>query len=543
VIPLLLACAPPPENAAPARPDPDAALVPLTGTRLLRRMSLDLRGVLPSVAELEEVESDEAALPTIRDAYLDDPHFEDRLVDLLAERWHTEVDEYLIFYLEYQETAYSGGIEYAWERSIGDEPLRLMAHIGATDAPWTDIVTADYTMANEILGDIWPLQREAGDGWQIAHYTDDRPAAGVLATDGLWWRYYSTVSNYNRGRAAAIARLLLCVDYLSRPVSFTNNVAIVDQDGIEEALRTNPYCEGCHSSIDPLASSLFGFWVANEYNIFEMQAYHAEREPLGEALLGTPPSYYGQPLSGLAELGQQIAVDPRFSRCAAQSMAESLWRREVTIDDFDRVDALRDAYLAGGERLKPLMAAVTDTPVYRAGGLTADATADQLQNENTTRMIDARLLASVLQDITGLVWIRDGFDQLRNDTYGFRILGGAVDGTYVTRPQRTPGLTWALTVQRAAEAGALFAIDHELRAPAAANHLFHYADADARPGDAAFDRELGELDFRLYGQRPGDDELAAQEALWSSIAGSAGPEEAWVGLFSALLRDPAFVGY
>jgi hypothetical protein len=528
---------------APA-PDPDAALVSLDPPRLLRRMSLDLRGVLPTVAELDAVEADPDAIAEVRDEFLADPRLEERLVDLFAERWYTEVDDYLIFYQEYQAFEGTSGLEYPWERAVGDEPLRLMAHVAVTDAPWSDIVTANYTMADELLAQVWPIAYPAGGtGWQVSTYTDGRPAAGVLATNGLWWRYYTTVSNYNRGRAAAIARLLLCVDYLSRPVSFTNNVAIVDEAGIEEALRTNPYCMGCHSSLDPMASSLFGFWVANEYNIFEMQTYHPEREPLGETLLGVAPAWYGAPIDGLAELGQEIAADPRFARCTAQSMAESLWRREVTVDDFDRVDALRQAYLDDGEELKPLLRAITDTAVYRAGGLGADATAAQVAGENTSRMIDARLLSSMLHDLTGFIWIWEGFEQLRNDTYGYRILGGAVDGAYVTRPQRTPGLTWSLTVQRAAEAAATFAVNHELATPGATNRLFHYADPDARPGDATFTRELTELDWRLSGRRPSAADQAGQEELWSAIEAGAGAEAAWVGLVSALLRDPDVVSY
>ncbi|HNC95710.1 MAG TPA: DUF1585 domain-containing protein, partial [Myxococcota bacterium] len=459
---LLLACPPeptPPEQEpaversleSPA----DGWLEPLAAPRLLRRMSLDLRGILPSTAELDQVEADPAALAGIRDQYLEDPHLEERLVRLLAERWHSRVDEFLIHYDEYQALGGSTRNEYAFERAVGEEPLRLMAHIVSEDRPWTEVVTSPTTMSNELLGEIWPLDYpEGATGWQEVRYTDGRPAAGGLATNGLWWRYYSTVSNYNRGRAAALTQLLLCEDYLSRPVSFNNQVALVDADGIEEALRSNPYCMGCHSSLDATSSALFGFWVANEYNAAEMQRYHPEREPLGSYLLGKDPGWFGRPLSGLTELGAEIAADPRFARCAAESWAELLWRRELQAGDFNRVEGLRRLYLDNDQRIKPLLRAITDTPVYQAGSLTDQADADTLVVENTTRLIDATLLASVLEDLTGFRWTWQGFEVLDNDTYGFRILGGGVDGSQVTRPQRTPSLTWNLTVQRAAEGAA-----------------------------------------------------------------------------------------
>ena len=66
--------------------------------RLARRMSLDLRGILPTSAELDLVEADPSQLSTLRDAWLEDPHFEERLVRLLGERWQTRVDEFLFLF-------------------------------------------------------------------------------------------------------------------------------------------------------------------------------------------------------------------------------------------------------------------------------------------------------------------------------------------------------------------------------------------------------------------------------------------------------------
>lgn len=77
---LALACQDPPQVEV------EPAFRALPAPRLLRRMSLDLRGILPSAAELDAVEADPSQLDALRDAWLEDPRFEDRLVDLLAER-------------------------------------------------------------------------------------------------------------------------------------------------------------------------------------------------------------------------------------------------------------------------------------------------------------------------------------------------------------------------------------------------------------------------------------------------------------------------
>ena len=71
-------------------------------------------------------------------------------------------------------------------------------------------------------------------------------------------------------------------------------------------------------------------------------------------------------------------------------------------------------------------------------------------------------LSRVLEGLTGFQWTWKGYEQLDNDTLGFRIMAGGVDGTEVTEPQHAPSLTSLLVLQRLAEAAASAAVDAEL---------------------------------------------------------------------------------
>ena len=515
-------------------------LVPLEAPLLVRRMCLDLRGTLPSTAELDAVEADAGALPTIRDRYLADAALEERLVSVFGETWHTLVDDVT---LQAGEAGFDPADEYRYVRSVGEEPLRLLAHVGVRDVPFSEIVTADYTMANEVLGALWPLDYPAdATGWQVAHYTDDRPAAGVLSTNGLWWRYTTNTSNANRGRAAAIARLLLCFDYLARPVSFEATDQILDDAGTAAATREDPNCVTCHASLDPLASTLFGFWWFEEHHLDEMAYYHASREPLGESTLGVEPGWFGTPIGGLADVGEQIAADERFPRCMAQTVAGSLWHRPVEVADFDRISRLTTTFTDGDLRLKALLTAITDDDVYRAGGFSAAASEAVVTRERPRRMLTADQFASAIADLTGFTWTWQGYDRLRNDSHGFRILAGGVDGTHVRTPQRDPGLTWALSAKRIAEAAADHAVTTEL-VDGGEHRLFTRASLDTRPGDDAFLAELAALHWRLEARRPDADRLADDTALWEAVDAASGPAAAWTGLVSVFLRDPDFLTY
>lgn len=537
----LLACETPEVQTPSVSTDPGDTLVELDAPRLLRRMSLDVRGVLPSLEELNAVEADPSQIDSILDGYLEqDDLVEDRLVSLFSERWHTKLDIFEVRYYDYQ---LDPELEYEFESSVGEEPLRLMARIAVLDRPWTEIVTADYTVANEMLASVWPLDYpEGGSGWEISSYTDGRPAVGVLATNGLWWRYVTNVSNMNRSRAAAISRLLLCQDLLSRPVSISGAVALSDTDGTATAIRTNPSCVACHSTVEPLASALFGWWTVISYNPDEMGYYHAERELLGEEYLGFQPGWFGKPIDGLVDMGPAIANDSRFYSCAAESTAELFWHRPLQTTDFERVEALRDQFLEQGLRYKALIKDVLATPEYRAGGVTDDATDETVERERTLRLVTPDLMSSAVYALTGFTWEYEGFQQMGNDDPGYRTLAGGVDGYSVTRAQQDPGVTWVVTTKRFAQAASSYVVDQELNQGAERRMLLHVT-SESRPGDADFDLELAELCWRLYGVRPASDLTATLASVWSEVYAREGVDAAWTRVLSAMLRDPAFVGF
>lgn len=415
---LLLSCAEPVDTAAPGPELLDDAL-------LVRRLSLDLRGTWPTRDELQ-MSPDDA-----QEVFLADPRFEDRVVVLLAERWHTLVDTYngdwYDFGLQREQ-------EYAFQRSVGEEPLRLAAHIAAHDLPWSELTTADYTLADPMLETIWPLERDAGEGWQKARYTDGRPPAGVLATNGLWWRYPTSLFNDNRQRVAAISRVLLCQDYLARPVSFEGVPSLLDDGGTDLAIREEPACVTCHSSIEPVAAALFGFWPVDEYSALEASIYHPEREALGEEQLGVEMAWFGQPIDGLQGLGVAVSQDPRLTSCAAQTFTEALLRVEGT--DFE---PHRQAFVESGLRVKDLVRSITDSDAYRSA---------------ERRLVPLDAYGTAVEELTGYRWVEDGFDQLRNDEVGVRVLGGGVDGRELLVAQRGPSLTWTEVTRRVAAGAA-----------------------------------------------------------------------------------------
>ena len=522
---LLAACTPEPDVAAeklPAQADVATALT---------RISIDVRGVRPSVEDLAAVEADPPSIDELTDAYLHDARFPGRVRDLWSEIYLTRSESYLIY-------AYQYGLDdqAAFQQAIGDEPLRILSYIADHDLPYTDLVTADWTMANETLAQMWPLDYPAGEtGWKQAHYTDGRPAAGVLATNSMWWRYTSTASNANRKRANAVSRILLCNDYLVRPIEFDRNVNLLDADAVNSALQTNPACLNCHTSLDPLASYFFGFWWYDYTNPGEASYYFPEREPQYRSYTGAERAYYGDPGFSLADLGQQIAGDNRFPMCAAEQATELLLRRPLTLDDEQRVIAHRDAFITGGLTVRALLKSIVSDPAYLSG------TTDE-PGFVPRKMLTSDLLASTVEDLTGFTWTYANYDMLRTDAVGFRTLAGGADGYNVTATARTPNATLVLVQERLAEASAAYAVNSE------PERLFPALDFSETPetDKAAMVAEIQYLHRRVLGHNVDADgaEVAAALDLWAGVYAVEGTSQgAWAGVLSALLRDPDFLYY
>lgn len=503
----------------------------------LTRLSMDLRGVRPTTGELQRVVKDPATIDTLIEAYLDDKRFGARVADLFSEVYLTRTEVYTVF-----PESYGLNIPYPeFVRSIGDEPLQILAHIADRDLPYTDLVTANWTMANEVLGQIWPVDYPAGaTGWKQSRYTDGRPHAGVLSTNSMWWRYQSTDSNANRGRANAVSRILLCNDYLTRPIDFDRNVDLLDQEAIEQAIRNNPACVSCHTSLDPLAGYFYGFWYYTPDNPADVSIYHPEREQRWQTYTGVEPGFYGESGYSLTDLGHQIAADTRFPECMVENAFELLLRRDRIVDDMTALTAHREAFITGDLTVRSLFRSIVTSPEYQ-GGITDEP------GFVSKKMVTPGLLASSVEDLTGFRFTAEGFDLLTTEVNGVLTLAGGADGYYVTQSATDPNVTLLLVQERLAEAAASYAVEFDREHPIDAR-LFTEIDWDettATHPDAVV-AQIQALHHRLFGDVVAADgeEVEANLALFNDLYEVEGDVPAtWVGLLSALLRDPEFLLY
>jgi len=498
---------------------------------MLTRLSIDLLGERPSPEDLAAVAEDEGRLDAFVETALDDERFGARLRDWYAELYLTRSEFYPVLVQGYG----VGTPKDLWV-SVGDETLRLLSEVALQDLPWTTVITADWTMADANLAQFWPLDYpEGGTGWQQARYTDGRPAAGVLATNSFYWRYTSTGSNANRGRANAVTRLFLCQDYLETSIDFDADLDLLDEDAIREALEHNPSCVNCHVSLDPISAHFYGFFLLNAQSAIEGSYYHASRELWWQEYSYVGPSYYGSPSETLEDLTVNLANDPRFVTCAVDQVTEALLREAAVVDDLDLATAHREAFIDSELRMDALVRSVLGDPRYRG---------TEHDRAVPAKFVTTELLASQVEALTGFVWAIEGQAALSSDADGVRILGGGLDGYSVRRSARSPTPTFPLVSSRLAEAASTHAVDRDLALDLDERELFTLVALDGSDDDASVEAQLSDLHLRVLSRSPDEAELSDLVALHDVLVETEGdPGLAWAGVLSALLRDPEFLSY
>lgn len=524
-------------------PAPTATSEPSPEVRLLTRASLDLRGTRPTLDELDRYASGETSYEEFVDAFLSEEGYAQRVADLYAEVWQTRSEAHfvnaILYYGEYSEEMLA--------RSIGDEPLQMLGYIAANDLPYTELVTADWTMANEITGAMWPVDYPTGaTGWRKVKYTDDRPAVGALVSNGLWWHFGSMENNKNRGRANQTSRIFLCDDFLNREIVFGTDQDLTTADALTNALREDPRCAGCHDTLDPLAAHFYGFWwLATSKNMPSENAfYHPERETEWRNLGELPPSYFGTPTSGMADLGRLVAQDNRYNRCMITRTWELLMRQSA-VDNMDSViyGQHEKQFRGHGLSIRALMRSIVTHDNY------VDAA-----EFSVDRLVTPYILSRTVQDMTGYVWQVDGWDLLGAPETGFLILAGGADGDILKSAVSDPTVTMHLVQQRLAEGAADYAVDSDLADLGSATLLT--AIDGTETAVTGLDRIAAQIALlrrrALSHNTAATDDIDTTElvTLWQAVYDSdvtLTHEErgmvAWKAVITAILRDPDMLIY
>ena len=279
--------------------------------KTLRRAALIFGGRVPTRKEREAVDNGtEADLRTAIRNLMTGPGFHRFLIRAANDRLLTDrhlrfaIDANVDLFVDLANLQYFGklgalekGYETPWDDpefahwkeqvqyGFARAPLELIAHVVENDLPYTEVLTADYIMANpkaaEAYGDAPafddpedPLEFRPSeilsyyrnDGSKVTEYHEgiganvldpgnlatDYPHAGILNTTVFLRRYPTTPTNRNRARSRWTYYHFLGLDIEKSASRTTDPVALADTDN---PTMNNPACTVCHRVMDPVAGA------------------------------------------------------------------------------------------------------------------------------------------------------------------------------------------------------------------------------------------------------------------------------------------------
>ena len=314
----------------------------LTWTETLRKASLELTGKLPTERQRQmTAEHGQMGLEASLAEIMRDEAFTNRMMELYNDHFLTDkylgrenaielLDEDVYPNLRWFENRYPGDEDKALltNDSLAREPLELIAHVIRTERPFTEVLTADYTMANgysqlSLIGlpDI-PL----GIGEDPETFREVQipgvPHAGILTSAMFLNRFPTSDTNINRHRSRMTYWFFLDIDinkFGSRPVDASSDFG-------DNPTLNNPDCTVCHTTMDPVAG-LYMNWN-------ERGEYSGEGEWFGTDYI-LPPGFNGEALPNgdrkraLQWLAKRLAENPRFAQATVKTVFEGLTGQKI----------------------------------------------------------------------------------------------------------------------------------------------------------------------------------------------------------------------
>jgi hypothetical protein len=539
---------------------PETPLVPLAPAELLVRASMDVRGRRPSMEELDAVEADAGAYEGIIDRYLQSPEFLERVKDLYD-------DALLVRREDFSDESR----DETW--AIFGEALELIAWIVANDRPFTEIGTADHTVANQLFQRDprrmpFPMTPVAGDAWQPATYTDGRPHAGLLSTSAFYEVWDTNDTNKNRRRANRWSIVFHCYNFLDTPVDVTRDVDNSDDDAVLNAVTSRSDCKACHDTLDPLASFLFPIDRLERLEDADPDVFFSGDPERWRRANRRPPAVYGVPGTDIRDMGRLLTSHPKFAECQTKRAFELLFlRAPKTTTELNTAAEIATRWGSeDGWSFRALVKRWMLSEAYRS--VPADADADWV------RRVSPERLELLVRDLTGFVWTRAADDDqddanpesdpprtepvplLSTEEDGFRIILGGINGETVS--SRTTNLNASVVNvhRKVAALAADWVARTDLALPDGQRTLLTGVTGaeDPRADEARLRTEIARIARRFYGPRVAPDSeqvdgwlqlyaaLHADGTQADRVPGTRG-ERAWRGLLTAMLRSPRILLY
>lgn len=461
--------------------------------QLLRRITLSLAARLPTISELESIDSQGiSAFDSILAKLMREEAFYNRLLegfnDIFLTRGYDGNGEDVLSYNHFEHTRHwyqkhdldqfpekerqkaRYKLADQYREALRREPLELVRFIVDQDRPFTEIVNANYTMVSpytargygvfDVLRDQFknpddpfefiPTKLNAlkhRDGKTQPTVDGFYPHAGVLSMFQYLRRYPTTETNRNRLRARMVYQHFLGVDIMNLAPR-VGDAAAIDAKYKTPTMQAAE-CVVCHRTIDPIAGLFQDYYNEEGHYGPRKAGWFADMFGPGCEKVDLPATDILRPIQWL---GQRIEQDPRFAVAMVEHVYYILMGRRVLLppDDIDdphfaakrlgylaqrqTIERVADRFRKQNFNLKVVFQEWVLSPFYRVDGLNEVETNPERMGElddlGVVRMLSPEQLERKIVAVFGKPWGR------LTDSYA--ILYGGIDSQEVTERLTEP---------------------------------------------------------------------------------------------------------
>jgi len=450
--------------------------------------------------------------------------------------------------------------------AVAREPLELVRYIVRNDLPMTELVTAQYGVANPYSATVYgvadaqrgamfdtDVQNDAGEFTPMlltptpqnglrADGMTAYPHSGILSMPVVLVRYPSSNSNQQRTRAARLILERMLAIPVMKLSDFSTAKLPPDAD-LELATQEYAACTVCHAAIDPIAGHFRNYGSSGQFRTsgrFRLAEHLPDPAFLGTSL---PEGNTDDPLRWL---GAQVAKHPRFGLGVLMPVFADLIGTDVLTPPSDMVsEDYKARYMAfriqqieiqrlrrefsgpAALRIKPLVKTIVKGPFFRAVGAPAldEITRDglALAGVGLGSLLTPEQLARKIESLTGLGY-RSGLTAMGRDMLrsfrDYRLMFGGTDWDATPQRYREPNAMAVRIAMRMGNEMACLAVPQDFALiDAQSRRLFRNADLTTTPesgGEAAIRSDIRRLHRLMLNEDlpEGDPELEATYQLW-----------------------------
>lgn len=398
-------------------------------------------------------------------------------------------------------------LRFRTRKAVAQEPLELIAYIVRNNKPFTEVLTADYTVVNPFSAKAYSVSgvtfTNDADPYEFheAKVADGSafPQAGVLTTPVWLSRHPTTATNRNRHRARMVFQDWLGTDILKTAERPLDPTQITD---FNPTMNTAA-CAVCHGALDPIAGAFQNFQHDNGNQAVYRGDYqwYLDMRPPGFGKEKLPADQY---VNSLGWLAGQITNDPRFAISVTYQAFRLVTGQEPVMapadtnsptykDDFDAylgqyytLTAIAEKFKESNYNFKVLVEELVMSPYFRAENTASTINPNQLKKFGvlgTAHLLTPEQLNRKISSVLGMSWGQPTRDDLLVDEDEYRLLYGGIDSENVTKRITDPNGIMANVSERMANEMACRFVPSELYIDKSDRQFFKNVELDVEPKD------------------------------------------------------------